>query len=385
MDRMTAGHTRRAMGAALALSLLASACSAENATAQGEVQRSQHHPYRVERVAGGLQNPWGIAFLPSGDMLVTERPGRLRLIRGGTLQPEPIAGVPEVFARGQGGLLDVALHPHFATNRLVYLSYSKPGPEGATTAVIRGRLDGNRLAEVEEIFEARAWSGTGLHFGSRLLFDREGYLFVSVGERGSQENAQNLGNHAGKIMRLHDDGRVPTDNPFVGRSGVLPEIWAYGIRSPQGLAIHPATGEIWESEHGPRGGDEINHIRPGRNFGWPVITYGINYNGSPITDITSKEGMEQPAHQWTPSIAASGLAIYEGAAFPQWRGDYFVGALAGKHLARVRLRNGRTAEEEKLLTGLDGRIRDVRVGPDGFLYVLTDERDGGVYRIRPAS
>lgn len=365
---------------ALALAALLAACAPEPSAVEAQTRAAG---YRVATVAEGLEYPWGIAFLPGGDILVTERPGRLRLIRGGALVPEPVAGVPEVWARGQGGLLDVALHPDFARNRLVYLSYSKPGPKGATTAVVRGRLEGHRLTGVEEILEADAWSTAPVHFGSRLVFDRDGYLFVSIGERGRKENAQDLSNHAGTILRLHDDGRVPSDNPFVGRAGARPEIYAYGIRSPQGLAIHPATGELWETEHGPRGGDEINRIRPGRNYGWPVITYGIDYNGRKVSDLTAKAGMEQPLHYWVPSIATSGLAIYDADRFPAWRGSLFVGGLAGQHLARVRLDAGRPLEQEKLLDGRRQRIRDVRVGPDGYVYLLVDARSAPVLRLEP--
>jgi glucose/arabinose dehydrogenase len=324
-----------------------------------------------------------MAFLPGGEILVTERPGRLRVIRGGKLDPTPVAGVPAVWASGQGGLLDVAIHPDFANNRLVYLSYSKPGPEGATTAVIRGTLDGERLTGVQEIFEADAWNKNRVHFGSRLLFDGNGHLFISIGERGEMQQAQDLSNHQGTIVRLHDDGRVPADNPFVGRQDARPEIWAYGIRSPQGLSCPPETGALWEVEHGPRGGDEINLILPGRNYGWPVITYGINYNGSPITDITEKEGMEQPLHHWVPSIATSGIAIYDGSAFPGWKGSVFVGGLAGTRLARVSFEGTRPVAEETLLADLRHRIRDVRVGPDGYLYLLVDAKDAPMLRLEP--
>lgn len=361
--------------------LLLAGCTAEPGVAPAQQQETKP---RVATVVDGLEHPWGMAFLPGGDMLVTERPGRLRLIRNGALVPEPVAGVPEVWATGQGGLLDVALHPAFARNRLVYLSYAKPGSRGATTAVARGRLDGNRLTGVEEIFEAKAWSTSGVHFGSRLAFDRKGYLFVSIGERGRMENAQDLSNHAGTIVRLHDDGRVPADNPFVKRAGALPEIYAYGVRSPQGLAIHPVTGELWESEHGPRGGDEINHIRAGRNYGWPVITYGINYNGQKISDLTAKEGMEQPLRYWVPSIATSGLAIYSGNKFPDWRGNLFVGGLAGQHLSRIPVSaDGKLGEPERLLTDRGQRIRDVRVGPDGYLYLLVDAAKAPLLRLEP--
>jgi aldose sugar dehydrogenase len=375
---------RRSIAALVAM--LATGCAAEPAPAQqpGQTHASQHHGYRLVTVVSGLEHPWSVAFLPGGDMLVTERPGRLRLIRSGELQPQPIAGVPEVRARGQGGLLDVVLHPDFATNRLVYLSYSKPGDQGGTTAVIRGRLEDGRLADVQEILEARAWSNAGQHFGSRMVFDSAGYLYVSIGDRGAMQEAQNLGNHQGNVLRLHDDGRVPADNPFVGRTGALPEVWTHGNRNIQGMAVHPVTGAIWATEHGPRGGDELNLLQSGRNYGWPVITYGINYSGTSITDIQQKPGMEQPVHYWVPSIATSGTTIYAGTAFPAWQGDFFIGGLAGQHLARLRVdANNRVVENEKLLEGV-GRIRDVRTGPDGFLYVLLDNADAQLIRIEPA-
>lgn len=377
-----------ALGLAMATSFAAPSPAAAQATVSSDaapVFRSERHTFRVVTVTEGLEFPWGIAFLPGGDILVTERPGRLRLISGGKLDPEPVAGVPEVWASGQGGLLDVALHPDFARNRLVYLSYSKPGPRGATTAVVRGSFDGKRLTGVEEIFEAEAWTRNRVHFGSRLLFDGQGHLFISIGDRGVMQAAQDLSNHQGTIVRLHDDGRVPADNPFVGKEGARPEIWAYGIRSPQGITFHPETGALWETEHGPRGGDEINLILPGRNYGWPVITYGINYNGRPITDITEQDGMEQPLHYWVPSIATSGIAIYNGKAFPGWRGSVFVGGLAGTRLARVSFQGTRAVSEETLLTELRHRIRDVRVGPDGFLYLLVDAGEAPVLRLEPVA
>ncbi|HEV2148822.1 MAG TPA: PQQ-dependent sugar dehydrogenase [Longimicrobiaceae bacterium] len=367
---------------AVAAGLLA-AGSMGQVAAEGRAQQAGDRSYRVVTVAEGLEHPWGMAFLPGGDVLVTERPGRLRVVRGGVLAPEPIAGVPQVRAREQGGLMDVALHPDFARNRLVYLSYSKPGPRGATTAVARGRLEGNRLTGVQEILEAKAWSTGGDHFGSRLVFDGRGHLFVSVGERGRMRNAQDLGTHAGKILRLHDDGRVPADNPFVGCPGALPEIYAYGVRNPQGMALHPATGELWETEHGPRGGDELNRIRPGANYGWPLVTHGIDYSGRKVSERTEQPGVAAPLHAWVPSIGTSGLAIYDGDRFPGWKGDFFVGGLAGRHLARVRLDGARVVEQEKLLGGRGHRIRDVRVGPDGFLYVLVDAAKAPVLRLEP--
>jgi glucose/arabinose dehydrogenase len=364
--------------------------------AQNDVQPSQHHSFRVAKVVDGLQNPWSMAFLPNGDMLVTERPGRLRLVKSGVLQPEPVGGVPQVRARGQGGLLDVVLHPNFASNRFVYLSFSKPNENGsqATTAVVRGRLEGNELTGVQEIFEAKAWSNGGNHFGSRLAFDSNGYLFITVGDRGVSPDpatvdthpGQLLSDHQGSVMRLHDDGRVPSDNPFVNRQGALPEIWTYGHRNLQGLAIHPATGDIWQTEHGPQGGDELNLIVPGRNYGWPVIGYGLQYGGSVIHKSAQREGMEQPAHYWVPSIATSGLLAYTGDSFPAWKNNLFVGGLAGQQLVRVTLDGRRVTSTEVLLRGM-GRVRDVRQGRDGFIYIAFDSRNGestGIVRLEPA-
>lgn len=351
--------------------------------ASGQVYQSEHHAYRVAHVVTGLDHPWSLAFLPGGDLLVTERDGRLRLVHDGVMDPEPLAGVPPVHATGQGGLLDVLLHPDFASNRLVYLSFAKPGPQ-ATTAVVRGRLEARGLMDVREIFEADAFSGSDVHFGSRMVFGTDGKLYVTVGERGERDEAQNPSNHQGTTLRLNDDGSVPEDNPFVGRTGYRPEIYTYGNRSPQGLAVHPRTGALWQTEHGPRGGDELNQLRSGANYGWPVITYGINYSGTKITDLREMEGMEQPRHYWVPSIATSGLAIYDGEAFPDWRGDFFVGGLAGAHLARVRLEDDGANQVEELLTDLGSRVRDVRVGPDGLIYVLLDERDSPLVRLEPA-
>jgi glucose/arabinose dehydrogenase len=337
-------------------------------------------------------------------MLVTERPGRLRVVRNGVLEAEPIAGVPRVRYGGQGGLLDVAVHPSFSTNRLIYLSYSKPSADGTqgTTAVVRGRLEGNRLEGVEEIFEARAWSTGEAHYGSRLAFDRDGYLFITVSDRAvdplsvprEQHPAQDLSSHQGKVIRLHDDGRVPADNPFVGRQGALPEIWSYGHRSLQGLAFHPETGELWATEHGAQGGDELNHIVRGANYGWPVVGLGVQYGGAPIHASREREGMVQPVQHWTPSIGPSGLAIYQGDRFPEWRGSALVGGLSGLTMARVPLLKvdgqnqvGRL-ERPGLMVGY-GRIRDIRVGPDGYIYVALDDRQGGnptpIVRLEPVA
>jgi glucose/arabinose dehydrogenase len=357
-----------------------------------DVHRSALHDYRVVTVADGLVHPWSIAFLPGGDVLVTERPGRLRIVRDGRLLAEPVPGVPDVFAQGQGGLLEVAPHPDFATNRLLYLSYAKPLAEGSTTAVIRGRFENDRLTGVEEIFEADTRGGG--HYGSRLAFDGRGHLFITVGDRQAPSRgdleahpAQDLSNHHGKVVRLHDDGRVPDDNPFVGRSGARPEIWSYGHRNAQGLAIHPETGEVWLTEHGPQGGDEVNLVRAGLNYGWPVVGYGVNYrSGAAIHEATLRDGMEPPVHVWVPSIATAGMLFYTGDRFPAWRGSLFVGGMAGEQLARLTLDGDQVLNEETLVQRM-GRIRDVRQGPDGFIYLAIDHRGGeptAVVRLEPA-
>jgi glucose/arabinose dehydrogenase len=365
--------------------LLAPALLCAQTAGAEAVYDSQAHAFGVVTLARGLDHPWGLAFLPDGRFLVTERPGRLRLVGPeGTLDPQPIDGVPPVAAYGQGGLLDVALHPRFAENRLVYLSYSARGDGGIGTEVARGRLNGHRLENVEVIFRQTPKSGGGRHFGSRLVFDRQGYLYVTLGDRGEMERAQRLDDLAGKIVRLTEDGRVPQDNPFVGRSGARPEIYSLGNRNVQGAALHPRTGELWTHEHGPQGGDEVNVIRAGVNYGWPVITYGVEYGiGTRIGEGTHKPGMAQPLHYWVPSIAPSGMAFYIGDKFPRWREDVFVGALKDQSLVRLRLQGERVVEEERLLKGGLGRIRDVRTGPDGYLYVLTDARNGILARLEP--
>lgn len=383
------------LGKALSVALW-SAVAAIPVAAQGTTHRTVYHDFRVVTVADSLVNPWSIAFLPGGDMLVTERPGRLRIVRNGRLLATPVAGVPEVFARGQGGLLEVLPHPNFASNRLLYLSYAKPlgDSTAATTAVIRGRFENDRLTNVEQIFEAQTRGAPG-HFGSRLAFDREGYLFITVGDRvvppsGDLERhpAQDLSNHHGTINRIHDDGRVPADNPFVGREGARPEIWSYGHRNPQALAIHPQTGDVWATEHGPQGGDELNLIRKGLNYGWPVIGFGVNYRtGAAIHSGTMRAGMEQPAHVWVPSIGVSGMQIYTGEKFPEWKGSVLVGGLAGEQLVRLTL-DGQRAELAEVLLRRIGRIRDVRQGPDGFIYLAIDNRQGGptpIVRLEPVA
>ena len=345
--------------------------------------------FKVVTFVEGLRNPWSMAFLPNGDMLVTERGGTLRIIRGGKLLPDPVPGVPAVRAQGQGGLQEVALHPDFASNRVIYLSYAKPNADGTQgkTALSRARFENDRLVDVKEIFEAAAWANTPGHFGARIAFDRDGYLFMSVGDRMEglrqegmdptkleSHGAQDLSNHQGKIIRLHDDGRVPSDNPFVGQAGKRPEIWSYGHRNPQGLAIHPETGELWSTEHGPQGGDELNLIRRGANYGWPIIGYGANYVvGTEIHKDRYHEGMEQPVAFWVPSIGISGLLFYKGDQFPNWKGNAFVAGMSGNYqqLVRVSLKDHTVINREPLLVG-QYRIRDVREGPDGFVYLAID-------------
>jgi len=355
-------------------------------SASAQKQSSQEHPFRLTTLTEGLQNPWSMAFLPDGRVLVTERPGRLRVIsKDFRLDPQPIGGVPAVVASGQGGLLDVVLHPKFAENNLVYLSYAAGDRNGIGTEVARGVLRGNQLENVQVIFRMQPKLRNGYHFGSRLVFDREGYLFITLGDRGEMDRAQNPGDHNGSVIRLHDDGRVPKDNPFVGKAGWLPEKFTLGNRNMQGAALHPQNGLLWTHEHGPQGGDEINVMRAGVNYGWPVITYGVNYGiGTKIGEGTARDGMAQPIHRWVPSIAPSGMAFYTGNRFPKWRGDLFVGALKDQMLVRLKLDGEKIVGEERLIKNAIGRIRDVRVGPDGLIYLLTDESNGVLARLEPA-
>jgi len=345
---------------------------------------SDEHDFRVVTLSEGLEHPWGLAFLPDGRMLVTERPGRLRLIEEGKLNPTPISGLPEITASGQGGLLDILLHPDYERNGWLYFSYVAFGSGGMGTHVARARLDGMQLRDLEVLFSLNIESMSGRHFGSRLLFDRAGFLYITIGDRGDQPRAQRLNDHAGSVIRLHEDGRIPQDNPFVNQPDAAPEIFSYGHRNPQGMALHPHTGEVWLHEHGPQGGDELNHVRAGRNYGWPVITYGVNYGiGTRIGEGTHKPGMVQPNYYWIPSIAPSGMAFYFGDRFPQWRGSLFIGSLKFRLLTRLELNNGEVVKEERLLRGTLGRIRDVRSGPDGLLYLLTDESNGRLVRLEP--
>jgi len=373
----------------LALCVAGMAGAVAHAQAQTQTQtqtfKTQEHAFRVVTVADGLDHPWGLAFLPDGRMLVTERPGRLRIVaKDGVLVPEPVAGLPPIAQHGQGGLMDVALHPRFAENNLIYLSFAARGADGFGTEVARGRLTGRRLENVEVIFRQQPKGGTGRHFGSRLVFDRDGFLYITLGDRGEMERAQKPDDHAGSVIRLHDDGRVPKVNPFVNQPGWRPEKFTLGNRNIQGAALHPQTGLLWTHEHGPQGGDEINVIRPGVNYGWPVITYGVEYViGTRIGIGTAKAGMAQPLHYWVPSIAPSGMAFYTGDRFPRWRGDLFVGGLREGMLIRLKLDGEKVIHEERMLRAAIGRIRDVRAGPDGFLYLLTDESRGQLLRLEP--
>jgi glucose/arabinose dehydrogenase len=369
----------------LVLLLSLTACSSDaGSPANGFVWQS----LRVTTVADQLNQPWGMAFLPDGRLLVTEKPGQLRIVDSTGQKSEPIKGVPPVYANGQGGLLDVALDPEFQTSRYVYLSYSEPRENVSGTSVARGRLStaGDALTDVAVIFRQQpAKAGSG-HYGSRLTFARDGRLFVTLGERQQfRDEAQNLESDLGKVVRIESDGKVPADNPFVGKQGVRPEIWSYGHRNVQGAAIHPQTGELWTDEHGPKGGDELNVTRAGRNYGWPVITYGREYSGGKVSDSTSKPGMEQPVHYWVPSIAASGLLFYTGDVFPKWRGNAFVGDMKNGSVARLELDGEKVVREERLLEGkLNTRVRDIEQGPDGAIYLLVGDGEGRLLRLEPA-
>ena len=365
------------------------ACTALSAHAQPAVLDTDLVDLDVMVVTDGLEALWGFTFLPDGDILATERPGRLRIIRNGTLLNEPISGVPEVFARGQGGLLDVVLHPDFESNQFVYLSYAKPMDDNSTTAVARGRLQGMALVDVEDIFVADT-RGRG-HYGSRLVFDNDGYLFVTVGDRQANPNedqanhpAQDRGNHHGTVNRLHDDGSIPSDNPFLGQEGVEPSIWSYGHRNPQGMVYDSVSGQLWINEHGPQGGDELNLVKPSLNYGWPIVGYGVNYGGKTLHDGTHQDGMEQPVHYWVPSIATSGMVLYTGTLIEAWMGNLLVGGLGGQQIARLTMDGTEVVSEETIFSG-NGRVRDIRQGPDGAIYIGIDGTvdSAAIVRIAP--
>ena len=389
------------LGTPVAIAALAYACSPTPTTEQPaaahtseRVHTSARHDFRVTTVADGLDHPWSMAWLPGGEMLIVERPGRVRVVRDGALLPDPVAGLPSVYREeGQGGFMDVLPHPDFERNRWLYLSYGKPnhdGSEGAT-AVIRGRWEGDRVTDVEEIFEADAWGDNNNHFAGRMAFGADGHLFVAVGDRMVTPNALDdhpaldPSNHMGAIVRLRDDGTVPADNPFVGRDDALPEVWSYGHRNMQGLAVDPLTGDLWSNEHGPRGGDELNLIVGGGNYGWPVVSHGINYDGTVFTNETRRAGFESPRFVWTPSIGVSGMAIYRGDSFPWWRGSALIGGMVGQQLARVTLEGRDAVGLETLLEGELGRIRDVREGPDGLVYLALEHAEEltAVVRLEP--
>jgi glucose/arabinose dehydrogenase len=350
-----------------------------NAPSPGTIVQSEKASFKLEPVMEtGLDEPWAIAFLPDGRLLVTERPGRLRIIEGGRLLPEAVHGMPAVYG-GEGGLLDVALHPNYSHrgNDWIYLSYGDKSPDGlGMTAVIRGRLRNGAFVDQQQIFKTdpSLYRSKGLRFGSRLLFDGKGHLFFSVGDRGHPGDEQNLSRPNGKVHRVNDDGSIPKDNPFAHRPGALPSIWTYGNRNPQGLAFSPVTGELWEAEHGPRGGDELNILNPGHNYGWPVITYGLNYDGTPITDHTAQDRMDQPIMYWVPSIATSPITFYTGSPFPQWKNNLFLGSLATQELLRLVVDGHSVTHQEILFKGI-GRVRDVVNGPDGYLYVVLNQPD----------
>lgn len=343
---------------------------------------SEKTTFYIDTLYSGLDNPWGMAWLPDGKLLVTERKGEVLVFENDRYTGGQLAGFPETYGRGQGGLLDIQPHPQYTENGWVYATYAKPGSGGGSTTLVRFQIKENNITALETLYQTTPLSTADVHFGSRIIFDNAGYLYFSTGERGVKENAQNLANDMGKIHRLHDDGRIPADNPFVDTPYAKPSIWSYGHRNVQGMAYDSANDIIYATEHGPRGGDELNLIEKGKNYGWPAITYGIDYSGAIISELTEKEGMEQPIHYWTPSLATCGLLYYTGDKFPAWQGNLFVGALALTHVARVELRNGNYTHEEKLLQDI-GRVRHIAQSADGHIYVLT-EGPGMLLKLIPA-
>ena len=365
------------------LGLAALMAGAAPAAIAQETVRSKAADFRIVEVATDLEHPWGLAFLPDGRMLVTERPGRLRIVGADGSLGEPLTGLPEIYDSGQGGLLDVILDPDFASNSTIYFSYSTPVERRGTTRIAKAKLTDTGLEDVTVLFTATTPGSNGRHFGSRLVIGTDGYLYASIGDHGADDTAQDLSLHSGKIIRITKDGAPAPDNPFLGTAGALPEIYTYGNRNPQGMTLTP-EGELWANEHGPRGGDEVNVITAGANYGWPVVTHGRAYSGLPMGEGKEKEGMTPPIQVYVPSIAPSGMAFYQGDAFKGWQGDLFIGALALTHLNRLDMENGKIVGEERLLEDKGWRIRDVRSGPDGFLYLLTDAPDGKLVRLEPA-
>jgi aldose sugar dehydrogenase len=337
--------------------------------------------YTVDKLYEGFKNPWGMAWLPDGRLLVTEKAGEILVFKNNKFTGEKLVGVPKVFAEGQGGLLDIKLHPDYNKNKWIYISYSKPVEGGATTAIMRFKLQGNQLVEKKDIFLAKPFIKADFHFGSRIVFDKDNIMFFSVGERGTQPKVQELDNDHGKIHRIYDDGRIPQDNPFVGQKGASPSIWTYGHRNPQGMVYDAATNRVWAVEHGPKGGDELNLIEKGKNYGWPKTSYGINYNGSILTEFKELPGIENPARYWVPSIAPCGMTIVTSNKYPAWKGNLLVGALAHRHIARVQLSGTKYQTEEKLVQDI-GRVRCVAQAPDGFIYAVT-EGPGLLIRLMP--
>ena len=345
--------------------------------------QSAKHTFHVNKVLDGLENPWSMAFLPDGRMLITERAGRLRLVtKSFQLHPTPIAGLPKIKAAGQGGLFDVAIHPDYAANGWIYWAYNEPGAGGWGTALARGKLQGTQMTSVEVLFSMRPKSRKNQHFGGRIVFDTSGFVYLTLGDRGDRDRAQKMDDHAGSVIRLHDDGRVPEDNPFVKLKGALPEKWTLGNRNIQGAALHPQTGKLWTHEHGPQGGDEVNLMSAGKNYGWPVVTHGANYGlGTKIGEGQTKAGMAQALKIWVPSIAPSGMAFVNSQEFPEWSGNLLVGSLRAQTLVRLELDGDAVVGEERLLVGQIGRIRDVRVAEDGLIYLLTDAPNGALFRL----
>ncbi len=352
-----------------------------------EAEQSEKLTYDVETIISGLSVPWGLAALPDGGMLITEKTGALRLMQAdGTLHPEPISGVPEVATGGQGGLLDVAIHPDYQNNGWIYLSYSSPKASnetgaGANTALMRAKLANHQLVDRQHLFKALPNYRAGQHYGSRITFDKDHYVYLSVGDRGGRDEVQSLDNYRGKIFRLHDDGRVPSDNPFINTVGATPETWSWGHRNPQGMEQHPVTGEIWAHEHGPKGGDELNRIVVGQNYGWPTVTHGVNYSGTTITDETARPDMMSPITYWVPSIAPCGMAFVTGDRYPAWQNNILVGSLKFQQVRRIELKDGQVTHQEILLDGI-GRVRAIEQGADGFIYIAI-ESGGRIIKLAP--